>query len=44
MRRRQAQIRSEQRPDILLIVGSAAAIVWLVAGCGRNRNNRPVSL
>ena len=42
----QAQIRSEKRPDILLIVGGVAAtalLVLLVAGGGSDGNNRPVS-
>lgn len=41
-----AQVRSEKRPDILLIVGGVAAAalaVLLVAGGGSDGNERPVS-
>lgn len=42
----QAQVRSEKRPDVLLIVGGVAAAalaVLLIAGGGSDGNERPVS-
>lgn len=42
----QAQVRTEKRPDVLLVVGGVAAaalLVLLVAGGGGDGNERPTS-